>query len=118
MAVFLRKLVNWYGPTRDVASATFTTAGASNPTTSNLNGIASITRTGVGLITITMQDSGKEYNVQLTRQCVAANTGANVVVSSMDLSAKTIVVLVASGGVAIDLTGITVHVVVSVRRGN
>lgn len=118
MANFLTKASKSYGPMRTGVTGSFTTANTSNPTTSDLNGIVSITRTGVGVFRITLQDAAKEYNVQLTRQCTAALSVNQAVVSAISLTNKTIDVTIAASGAAADTTGVTVHVKVEFRVTN
>lgn len=118
MANFLKKVLKAYGPDRVRASGQFTTAGTGQPTVFNLNGIASITRTGVGVFTLTLVDAAKEYHVSVSRQCTAALADNQVVIGTINLAAKTILVTVATGGAAADTTGITVYVSVDVRVGN
>lgn len=118
MANFLKKVLKAYGPDRVRASGQFTTAGTGQPNAFNLNGIASVARTGVGVFLVTLLDSAKEYHVSVSRQCTAALADNQVVIGAIDLKAKTIIVTVASGGAAADTTGITVYVSVDVRVGN
>lgn len=119
MANFLSKLVKWYGPDRVGASGSFTTAGAGTITTSDLFGIVSIARTGVGVFLVTLMDTAKEYNVQVTRQCAAALAVNQAVVSAMSLTSRTVTITVTdAAGAAADTTALTLHLQVLMRRGN
>lgn len=118
MADQLRKYRKGYGPERVIASGTFTTAGTGQPTTANLYGIASITRTGVGVFLVTLLDSAKEYLVGLTTQCTPALSVNAPVVSALSLANKTVTVSICTAGAVAETTGITVHVEVSSRQTN
>lgn len=118
MANFLTKMLKAYGPDRVEASGQFTTAGTGAPTTANLFGIVSVARTGVGVFLVTMQDSAKEYIVLLGQQSTAALSANRAVVSAVSLTNRTIELTVAAAGAAADSTGVTVQLLVSMRRGN
>jgi hypothetical protein len=118
MANFLKKMLRAYGPDRVQASCQFTTAGTGQPSTFNLNGVVSVVRSGVGLYTLTLLDSAKEYHVSVSRQCTAAQADNQAVIGTINLQAKTIIITVASAGAAADTTGITLYVAIGVRVGN
>lgn len=119
MANFLRKFFSWYGPARLAASASFTTAAAAAPSTLNLSGVASITRTGVGVFLVTLQDSAKEYLPIVTSQGTAAQAVNRPIVTAVSLPNRTVQITVTDGaGAAADTTGITFNVIVILRQGN
>jgi hypothetical protein len=118
MANFLKKVFRAYGPDRVQATAQFTTAGAGQPTAFNLHGVVSVARTGVGVFTVTLMDSAKEYHVTLGQQCTAALSANTAFIGTINLAARTILINVASAGAAADTTGITVYLTVVVRTGN
>jgi hypothetical protein len=118
MANFLKKVFRAYGPDRVQATAQFTTAGAGQPTAFNLHGVVSVARTGVGVFTVTMMDSAKEYHVTLSQQCTPALSVNQASIGTINLTAKTILINVNAAGAAADTTGVTVYLTVVVRTGN
>ena len=118
MATFLKKMLRAYGPDRVQATVQFTTAGTGQPTAFNANGVVSVVRSGVGVFTVTLLDSAKEYHVSVSRQCTPAQSDNQVFIGVINLQAKTVTVNVATGGAAADTTGVTVYVTIGVRVGN
>jgi hypothetical protein len=118
MANFLKKVFRAYGPDRVQATAQFTTAGTAAPAVFNLHGVVSVVRTGVGLFTVTMMDSAKEYHITLGQQCTPALSAAQCFIGVINAAAKTITINVATAGAAADTTGITIYLTVVVRTGN
>lgn len=119
MGIWLSNLLEWLGPRRHIASGSFTTNNTSAVTTSNLYGIASIARTGVGVFLVTLQSGAKEFMPILSLEGAAAKATNQAIVSAKSLTGPTITITVTdNAGTAADTTALTINVMVVARPGN
>jgi hypothetical protein len=99
----------------------FTTAGASAPTVVDQLGVISVARVGTGSFTVTLPNGVIHANVQVTAEftttaqvpLITARTFANGFLTSVTINTVT-----AGSGIAVDTTGMTLHVVVHARVAN
>ncbi len=110
----LSKFVDCYGPDSVFVIANFTTAGTGAPTVNEAQGVATITRTGVGVFEITLNRSWKNACVTLGLQ--HTTQAATPVVTSVTPATRKIVVSMLAGSTATETTGAVIHVQILLRK--
>jgi hypothetical protein len=111
-----KNLIKAHGPSSEDALVSFTTANTSAPTVVERHGVASVSRSGVGVFLVTLSQTAKAYHTFVSKEGAAALDANQVIVSAKSVSARTVTITVTDGaGAAADTTALTINLLVRKR---